>query len=165
MSRSGDGAGVAGLKLASEKLPSTSSTAHQRPACASTITTVGFPRANASARAVRRVARKSPEPEAKLPRDLSLFSAMTDMPARTAMTPTTVITSTIVNPRARFIFLAPPKVGGESKKAAAHKVPVSLAAHPLPPVEGPLHFSNADKKCRSAGLWDQEGGFIRTSEG
>src|SRR5690349_24731413 len=84
ISRSGEGAGVEALNDASEKSPLTSSMDHQVPAAESTTTTVGLPRANASARAVRRVARKSPVAEAKLPRVFIRFRATADMPARMA---------------------------------------------------------------------------------
>src|SRR6266850_320735 len=101
MRRSPDGAGVAGSKAASEKSPLMSSTDHQRPVETSTVTTVGLPRAYASARAVRRVARNSPVAEAKLPRDLRRLSAIADMPASTPAMATVISISTSVKPLAR----------------------------------------------------------------
>src|SRR6267378_2811945 len=101
MRRSPDGAGVAGSKAASEKSPLMSSTDHQRPVETSTVTTVGLPRAYASARAVRRVARKSPVAEAKLPRDLRRLSAIADMPASTPAMATVISISMSVKPLAR----------------------------------------------------------------
>src|SRR5437870_5830761 len=83
----------------SVKFPLTSSIAHHWLPLVSTTTTVLSPRANDSARAVRRVATKSPVAEAKLPRDLSRFKATADSPARMPMMPSTVITSIIVKPR------------------------------------------------------------------
>src|SRR6267143_1027532 len=78
-----------------------SSTDHQRPVGTSTVTTVELPRAYASARAVRSVARKSPVAEEKLPRDLRLLSAIADMPASTPTMATVTSISTIVKPLAR----------------------------------------------------------------
>src|SRR5437763_16680572 len=83
----------------SVKFPLTSSIAHHWLPLVSTTTTVLSPRANDSARAVRKVATKSPVAEAKLPRDLRRLKATADSPARIPTMASVTITSTMVKPR------------------------------------------------------------------
>src|SRR5882762_3734590 len=136
MRRSPDGAGVAGSKAASEKSPLMSSTDHQRPVSTSTVTTVGLPRAYASARAVRRVARKSPVAEAKLPRDLRRLSAIADMPASTPAMATVMSISTSVKPLARrrceprAVILPPRDTQSRQagEQATGHRQPAGFTA-------------------------------------
>src|SRR5882762_3553311 len=120
-----------------------SSTDHQRPVETSTVTTVGLPRAYASARAVRRVARKSPVAEAKLPRDLRRLSAIADMPASTPAMATVISISMSVKPLARrrreprAVISPPPATpvaGRAREQATRHRQPAGImAAEPKGP--------------------------------
>src|SRR5882762_4667470 len=122
-----------------------SSTDHQRPVETSTVTTVGLPRAYASARAVRRVARKSPVAEAKLPRDLRRLSAIADMPASTPAMATVISISMSVKPLARrrreprAVISPPPRhqspAGQESKR---HAIANQLESWLLSPKARPI---------------------------